>query len=130
VIAPEATASAGPFDVVLELVGAPNLAASFGALATGGRIMVIGVGGGATVELDLRLLMMKRARVLGSTLRARPLEQKAAVTRLVEAQVLPLVEAGRYTVPVAATYPLDRAVEAYEHFRRGRKLGKILLVPA
>ena len=129
-IDPEATAGAGPFDVVLELVGAPSFPAAFGALAVGGRLMVIGVGGGHKVELDLRAILMRRARVLGSTLRVRPLEQKADAARRVEAQVLPLVDAGRYTVPVAATYPLDQAVEAYERFARGAKLGKIILVMA
>jgi putative PIG3 family NAD(P)H quinone oxidoreductase len=127
VIAPETAADAGPVDVVLELVGAPNFAADLRALAVGGRLMVIGTAAGHAAELDLRVLMMRRARILGSTLRARPLEQKAAATRLVEAQVLPLVEAGRFRVPVEASYPLDRAAEAYEHFRRGGKLGKIIL---
>jgi NADPH:quinone reductase len=127
VIEPDRTAEAGPVDVVLELVGAPNFRADMRALGTGGRIMVIGTGAGHAAELDFRVLMMKRGRVLGSTLRARPLEQKAAATRLVEARVLPLVEGGRFRVPVAATYPLERAAEAYQHFVRGGKLGKIIL---
>jgi NADPH:quinone reductase-like Zn-dependent oxidoreductase len=130
VVAPEAVAGAGPFDVVLELVGAPSFPAAFEALATGGRLMVIGTGAGHRVELDLRAMMMRRARVLGSTLRVRPLEQKADAARRVEAQVLPLVEAGRYTVPVTATYPLDQAPAAYERFASGGKLGKIILVTA
>jgi NADPH:quinone reductase len=118
----------GPFDVILELVGAPNFPANLDALATGGRLMVIGVGAGATIELDLRQLMGRRARVLGSLLRPRPLEQKADAARRVEHQVLPLVAAGRLRVPVAATFPLEQAQEAYDRFRAGGKLGKLVLV--
>jgi NADPH2:quinone reductase len=128
VIAPEATAEAGPVDVILELVGAPNFPANVKALAPWGRIMVIGVGAGGAIELDLRVLLMKRGRLLASSIRTRTLEEKAGVARRLEAQVLPLVEAGRLTVPVAATYPLERAAEAYQRFAAGRKLGKIILL--
>jgi NADPH:quinone reductase len=117
-----------PFDVILELVGAPNFPANLDALATGGRLMVVGVGAGATVELDLRQLMGRRARVLASNLRSRPLEEKADAARRVEHQVLPLLAAGRLQIPVAATFPLERAQEAYERFRAGGKLGKLVLV--
>jgi NADPH:quinone reductase len=118
----------GPFDVVLELVGAPNFAANLDALASGGRLMIIGVGAGATVELDLRQLMTRRARVLGSGLRYRPLEQKADAARRVEHQALPLVADGRLRIPVAATFPLERAQEAYDRFAAGGKLGKLVLI--
>ena len=128
VVDPAGTAGAGPFDVILELVGAPNFPANLDALATGGRIVVIGVGAGATVELDLRTLMTKRARLLASTLRARPLEQKAVAARRVEAGALPLAATGRLRVPVAATFPLDQAAEAYRRFAAGGKLGKIVLL--
>ncbi len=119
----------GPFGVILELVGAPNFPANLEALATGGRISVIGTGAGARIELHLGVLMMRHARLLGSTLRSRPLEQKAEAARQVEAHVLPAVAAGRVRVPVAATYSLDQAEQAYEHFRTGGKLGKIVLEP-
>jgi len=118
----------GPFDVVLELIGGPNLAADVDALAPGGRITVIGIGGGARAEIDLRSLMTARGRIQSSTLRSRPLEQKADAARRVEAHVLPLVDAGRVRVPVLATYPLERAAEAYARFAAGGKLGKIVLV--
>ena len=84
VIAPEGFAEHGPFDVILELVGAPNLAENLHALATGGRIVVIGVSAGAKGELNLLALMGKRARIHGSTLRARPLEEKALTARRME----------------------------------------------
>jgi NADPH:quinone reductase len=126
-IAPEGFEEQGEFDVVLELVGAPNLAANLGSLATGGRIVVIGVGGGAKAELNLLALMGKRGRIMASTLRARPLEEKADAMRKVEKHVLPLVEAGAVKVPVAETFPLDEAEAAYERFASGGKLGKIVL---
>jgi putative PIG3 family NAD(P)H quinone oxidoreductase len=128
-IDPEGFAEHGPFDVVLELVGAPNLVANLDALATSGRIVVIGVGAGATAELNLLALMVKRARIQASTLRARPLEEKAATARALERHVLPLVAAGSLRVPVAATYALDEAPAAYERFAAGGKLGKIVLLP-
>jgi NADPH:quinone reductase len=119
----------GPFDVILELVGAPNFPANLDALDTGGRLMVIGVGAGGTVEVDLRKLMTRRARLLASNLRSRPLEQKADAARRVEHQVLSLVADGRLTIPVAATFPLDAAQEAYDRFAAGGKLGKLVLLP-
>jgi NADPH:quinone reductase-like Zn-dependent oxidoreductase len=127
VLDPEGFAEHGPFDVVLELVGAPNLAANLEALATGGRIVVIGVGAGAKAELNLLALMGKRATLRASTLRARPLEEKALAARAVEREVLPGFAAGALSVPVAATFPLARVEEAYARFEAGGKLGKIVL---
>jgi len=126
-IDPEGFEEHGPFDVVLELVGGPNMPGNLKALETGGRIAVIGVGAGPKAELSLVALMGKRARIHGSTLRARPLEQKADAARRVERHVLPLVDAGRITVPIAATFPLDRVEEAYERFAAGSKLGKVVV---
>jgi NADPH:quinone reductase-like Zn-dependent oxidoreductase len=130
VIAPEGFAEHGPFDVVLELVGAGNLAENLQAIATNGRIAVIGVGGSGPVsEINLLAVMGKRARIHGSTLRTRPLEEKAIAMRRVEREVLPLFEAGRLVVPVAATFRLDEVRQAYERFQAGGKLGKIVLLP-
>jgi NADPH:quinone reductase-like Zn-dependent oxidoreductase len=128
-IAPEGFGEHGPFDVILELVGAPNLVDDVNALATGGRISVIGIGAGAKGDLHLGALMVKRGHVMGSTLRARPLEEKALAARAVERHVLPLVEAGALRVPVAATFPLEQAEAAYARFEEGGKLGKIVLLP-
>lgn len=127
-IDPEGFEEHGPYDVVLELVGAQNLAGNLDSLATGGRIAVIGVGAGPKAEINLLALMGKRARIHGSTLRARPLEQKADAARRVERSVLPLVESGAVRVPVAETFPLEQAQDAYERFAAGGKLGKIVLV--
>lgn len=127
VVAPEEFTAHGPFDVVLELIGGPNLAGDLESLATGGRIAVIGTGAGRTAELDLSALMRKRGRIHGSTLRARSLEEKALAARAVERHVLPLVDSGALTVPVEATYPMAEAAAAYERFSAGGKLGKIVL---
>jgi putative PIG3 family NAD(P)H quinone oxidoreductase len=127
-IHPEGFEERGPYDVVLELVGAPNLPANLKGLATGGRITIIGVGAGPKADLNFLALMGKRARISGSTLRARPLEEKAIAQRLVERHVLPLVESGQVTVPIAATYPLDRVQDAYDRFTSGSKLGKVVLL--
>jgi NADPH2:quinone reductase len=130
VLAPEGFEEHGPFDVVLELVGAPNLAGDLQALAGGGRIVVIGIGGGAKAELNLGAMMGKRATLRASTLRPRPLEEKALTARALERHVLPLFDGGALRVPVAATYPLDAVAEAYERFTAGGKLGKIVLEPS
>jgi NADPH:quinone reductase len=128
-IEPEGFEDEGPFDVVLELVGASNLARNLDALALGGRIAVIGVGGtGPKAEINLLSVMQKRARIHGSTLRARPLEEKAIAMRLVEREVLPHFEDGSLTVPVAETFSLEQAEEAYNRFESGGKLGKIVLL--
>jgi NADPH2:quinone reductase len=127
VIAPEDFEERGPFDVILELVGAPNLATNVKSLATLGRIVIIGIGAGAKAELNLGALMGTRGRVMGSMLRSRPLEEKALAARLVEQSVLPLIASGAVKVPVHATYPLDKAIEAYDAFAAGGKLGKIVL---
>jgi NADPH:quinone reductase len=127
-IAPEGFAEHGPFDVILELVGAPNLAENMTALATGGRICVIGVSAGAKAELNLLALMGKRARIHGSTLRARPLEEKAFAARALEREVLPLFDTGALKVPIAETFPLEDVAAAYDRFAAGGKLGKIVLI--
>lgn len=128
VITPEGFDAHGPFDVVLELVGGTNMDGNFAALATGGRICVIGVGAGFSANVSLLTLMQKRAVLRGSTLRARPLEQKADAARRVERHVVPLLADGRVRVPVLETFPLESAEAAYERFAAGGKLGKIVLV--
>src|SRR3954471_23309152 len=127
VLDPEGFEEHGPFDVILELVGAPNLPADLKALDTGGRIVVIGVGAGFKGEVNLLALMGKRASIRASTLRARPLEEKALTARAMEREFLPLSARGALTVPIAETFPLDRVHDAYERFAAGGKLGKIVV---
>jgi putative PIG3 family NAD(P)H quinone oxidoreductase len=127
VLDPHEFVDQGPYDVILELVGAPNMPDNLRALQTHGRISVIGTGGGAAIELNLGLLMARRGRIHGSTLRGRALEEKALTARAVEHSVLPLFASGALRVPLAATYPLDEAAKAYDRFAAGGKLGKIVL---
>ena len=127
VIAPEGFAEHGPFDVILELVGSPNMPGNLEALAPWGRIMVIGISAGAKAELNLGLAMQRRARIYNSTLRPRPLEEKALTARALERSVLPLLASGAVRVLVDATYPLEEAAAAYDRFAEGGKLGKIVL---
>src|SRR5437764_979999 len=116
VLDPEGFEEHGPFDVILELVGAPNLPANLQALDTLGRIVVIGVGAGFKAEVNLLALMGKRATLRASTLRPRPLEQQAATARAMEREVLPLFAAGRLRVPIAEAFALADVEAAYDRF--------------
>ncbi len=123
------TKASGAYDVILELVGGDHLRKDFERLDHKGRIAVIGVGAGATAEVNFHYLMRARGRVHGSTLRSRGRPEKADVIRRLREDVLPLLEEGRVVVPVHATFPLDQANEAYDAFAAGGKFGKIVLVP-
>ncbi|HZQ82509.1 MAG TPA: zinc-binding dehydrogenase [Gaiellaceae bacterium] len=115
----------GEYDVILELVGGDNLATNLDRLALNGRIALIGMGAGGSAEVDFYMLMRKRGRIHGSTLRARSNDEKAqVVARLGEFLAQ---HEGRLTVPVEETFPLDRAQDAYERFRAGGKFGKIVI---
>jgi NADPH:quinone reductase-like Zn-dependent oxidoreductase len=113
---------------VLELVGAPSLGGVLPHLGVGARVVVIGVGGGAQIDLNLFSLMGKRARIGGSTLRARSRREKGNVAAAVAAHVVPLLADGRVRVPVCETFPMADAQRAYERFVAGAKLGKVVLV--
>ena len=126
-MAPDEFGGQGPYDVILELVGGPNMPANLAALADCGRIAVIGVSAGSTFELDLSALMSKRGRIHASSLRSRSLEEKAHAARLVERAVLPGFASGDLIVPVEATFALDEVAGAYERFAAGGKFGKIVL---
>jgi NADPH:quinone reductase len=127
VVFPEDFTPNSSCDVILELVGSPNIPAGLQSLAVGGRVVVIGVGGGFTAELNLIELLYRRASITGTNLRTRSLEEKALLARQIEQHVLPNVSAGRVHVQLAAAYPLERAADAYAHFADGGKIGKIVL---
>ena len=91
-------------------------------------VVVIGVGAGAKAEVNLLAVMGARATIGGSTLRARSTEEKAGVAWLVESRAVHLLRDGAVTVPVADTFPMPDATDAYERFAAGGKLGKIILV--
>jgi NADPH2:quinone reductase len=119
----------GPFDVILELVGAAGIPADLDALATNGRISVLARASGGRAQVNFGRLMALRGRIHGAALRNRPLESKATAVRLVEHEVVPLAAAGRLHVPVHRTFALDEAQEAYDAFGRPGKFGKIVLLP-
>src|SRR4051794_40141111 len=127
VLEPEGFEEHGPVDGILELVGAANRPADLKALETQGRIVVIGVGAGFKAEVNLLALMGKRGTLRASTLRARPLEEKARTAGAMEREVLPLFDAGRLKVPLSETFVLDEAERAYDRFAEGGKFGKIVL---
>ncbi len=128
VIDPGSIAEHGPYDVVLELVGAASFGVALGALAERGRISVIGLGSGGEVQLQLGVVMAKRARISGSTLRGRDRVAKGLVIDGVARHVLPHLATGAITVPVCDTFAFAHAERAYDRFEAGGKLGKVVLV--
>jgi NADPH:quinone reductase len=114
-------------DVVIELVGARNLTGSLQALAPLGRIIVVGTGTGADTDISLRALMGKRATLMGTVLRARPLEQKAAAVQAFAHQVVPLLANGRVKPIVDRVFPAAQANAAFDHLAAPGKLGKVLI---
>ncbi|GAB3077329.1 NAD(P)H-quinone oxidoreductase [Nocardioides zeae] len=120
---------AGGADVVLDNMGAKYLARNVDALATEGRLVVIGMQGGAKGELDLGRLLTKRASVHATSLRARPVEEKTAICAAVADHVWPLVGSGAVRPIVHATLPLDRAAEAHGLLEESSHSGKVLLTP-
>ncbi|MDK1361447.1 NAD(P)H-quinone oxidoreductase [Arthrobacter sp. zg-Y1219] len=122
----EATDGRGA-DVILDVIGAKYLQRNLEALAVSGRLVIIGLQGGTKAEIDLNLVMRKRLAVIGTTLRARPAEEKAAIMQAVRKYVWPLVEAGTIRPLVDRTFPLADAGAAHEYFDSGHHTGKILL---
>lgn len=117
----------GGADVILDVMGGSYLARNLEALALGGRLVVIGLQGGSSAELDLAALMGKRASVIGTTLRSRPVDEKAAVMEQVRRVVWPLIAQGAIKPSIGATFPLDQARQAHEYFDSGEHQGKVLL---
>jgi putative PIG3 family NAD(P)H quinone oxidoreductase len=115
-------------DVILDNMGAAYLGRNVSALALEGRLVVIGMQGGTRAELDLNALMRKRAAVIATTLRARPVAEKAAICRAVTEHVWPLVADGTIRAIVDTTMPLAEAAEAHRRMESGGHTGKIVLV--
>lgn len=123
-----ATGGAGA-DVILDNMGAKYLARNIDALAVNGRLVVIGLQGGARAEIDLNALLRKRAAVIATSLRARPPTEKAAIVAAVREHVWPLVEAGRVRPVVHSRHPLADAAAAHREMEESAHIGKILLTP-
>jgi putative PIG3 family NAD(P)H quinone oxidoreductase len=114
-------------DVILDLMGAKYLPRNVDLLATSGRLVVIGLMGGRTGELDLGKMLSKRAAVIATSLRARPAAEKAAIVAAVHEHVWPLIEDGAVRPIIQGTHPLDRAADAHRELEASGHIGKILL---
>lgn len=114
-------------DVVLDVVGAKYLAQNVRVLANDGTLVVIGLQGGAKAELNIGALMAKRARVMGTTLRARPLVQKEEIVAAVREHALPLLADGTLKLSVDRRFPFSEVAAAHEYFDSGRHMGKIIV---
>jgi NADPH:quinone reductase-like Zn-dependent oxidoreductase len=123
----ERLAALGGAEVVLELVGAPNLDFDFNVIATKGRIVVVGTTGGEQAGLSLRRLMAKRASLYGTMLRSRPLEEKAAAVQSFARSVVPLLAAGRAVPAIDRVFDAADAAAAFDYLAQPGKSGKILL---
>ena len=115
-------------DVILDIQGAAYLARNVEALATNGRLVVIGLQGGRKAELDLGLLMAKRASVASTALRSRPLAEKANIVAGVRDEVWPLIDAGRIRPVIDRRLPMSQAARAHEVVGANDHVGKVLLV--
>jgi putative PIG3 family NAD(P)H quinone oxidoreductase len=122
----EKTAGRG-VDVILDLVGAVYLAANLEALALKGRIMLVGTTGGAKAELNFGLAMSKRARIIGTVLRARPIAEKAEATARFAAEVVPLLAAGTIKPNVDRVFPMTEIGRAHEYLESNASFGKVVL---
>ena len=123
----EVLQQAGGADVILDNMGAKYLGRNVSALATAGRLVIIGMQGGSKGELDINALLRKRASVTATSLRARPLEEKAAICCGVVENVWPLVSAGRVRPVVETTMALDDVARAHQLMEDGGHAGKIVL---
>jgi putative PIG3 family NAD(P)H quinone oxidoreductase len=116
-----------PIDVVLDPIGADTLEGDLAVLAPGGRIIFLATMSGAEARLDIRRLMGKRGRLIGSTLRSRSREAKAALVERFRAEILPGFESGALSVVVDSVFPPERAAEAFRRMKEDRNVGKILI---
>jgi len=119
----------GGADVILDIIGAKYLDRNVRALAVNGRLAIIGMQGGVKGEINLGALLAKRAAVTATSLRARPLEEKAAIVSAVREHVWPLLAAGRVRPVVDRTVPMRDAAEGHRAMEESGHVGKILLVP-
>jgi putative PIG3 family NAD(P)H quinone oxidoreductase len=117
-------------DVILDIIGGKYLASNVAALATAGRLVVIGMQGGVKAELNLGALLAKRAAVMATSLRARPVSEKSAIVSAMVAQVWPLVTDGTVRPIIHATYPLEDVQRAHQELEDSSHIGKVLLTLA
>ncbi|MEV6233236.1 zinc-binding dehydrogenase [Saccharopolyspora shandongensis] len=129
VVTPEGEVDYGPFDIIVELVGGENCLDRVKLLRTGGRFLIVGVQGGMTAPLKMFELMLKRARLIGTTIRGRSPAEKALLAHRIRTHVVPLLEQERIQVPIEATHPLNAYDDAYARLAAPGKFGKVVLTP-
>ncbi|MBO6933719.1 MAG: NAD(P)H-quinone oxidoreductase [Deltaproteobacteria bacterium] len=117
----------GGADLIVDTIGAKYLAENLKALALRGRVVVLGLMGGVKGEMPLGLLLGKRARITGSTLRARPLEEKAALAQRFIREALPHFADGRLKPVIDAILPMSEVGEAHARMERNETFGKLVL---
>ena len=117
----------GDVDVVLDVVGGDYTERNLLALRTGGRVIQVGLMGSGTTQLNLGLLLTKRAALIGTTLRARPIEEKIAVTQRFGREVVPLFESGAMRPVIDRRFTLDDIADAHRHMEADANIGKILV---
>ncbi len=114
-------------DVILDLVGASFFAENLKSLALRGRLILVGLTGGATAEFNLGMALAKRAKIIGTVLRSRSTEEKAEATAKFVEDVLPLIEAGKIKPNFDKVFPVENIREAHEHLESNRSFGKVVL---
>ncbi len=114
-------------DLILDVIGAKYLERNIRALAVEGRVVVIGLQGGTKAELNLGVLLSKRARIIATTLRSRPLSQKSEIVKQTVARVMPLVDAGKLSINVSKVFDFSQLTSAHEYFDSGEHTGKIVI---
>lgn len=118
---------ADEIDVVLDVVGGDYLARNLLSVRQKGTIVQVGLMGSATTEVNLGMFMMKRCSLVGTTLRARPIEEKVALTQRFAREMLPLFDTGALRPIVDSRYPLEDAAAAHRHLESNATIGKVLL---
>lgn len=114
-------------DVILDLVGASYFKENLASLATKGRLILVGLTGGATAEFDLRTALQKRARIIGTVLRPRSIEEKAEATRLFVDHAMKHIESGAIKPVVDKVFPVADVREAHEYLESNESFGKVVL---
>jgi putative PIG3 family NAD(P)H quinone oxidoreductase len=114
-------------DVVLDMVGGEYAPRNLACLATDGRLLQIAVMAGATAQISLASVMLRRLTITGSTLRARAPREKGEIAAALEREIWPIVEQGRMRPVIDSTFPLERAADAHERLESGEAIGKVVL---
>jgi NADPH:quinone reductase-like Zn-dependent oxidoreductase len=115
------------FDAVLDVVGGDEIERNLQAIAMKGKIIQVGLMGGSTVPVNVSVLMARRASWTGTVLRARPIEEKIALTRRFASEMLPLFDTGQLRPVIDSRYPFDKIADAHRHMAANANAGKIMI---